>query len=210
MVIKNKKGAEFSIGILLVIVVGGIAAVLLILGFSGSLDQVFGKLGLLPNDLTSAVGACKLWIGGDITKNSFCEYKSLRLEGVKQWADCVGVYKVAIKTLQEPEIGYNPALVACTLDSDMYKCLDLMKSTSSKPTILVNGASCTSILQTNEKECASLETNTVERDKCLVGEKTVTAWLPIAGSVVAVEGGAAETGVKKVCCLLPTTAKPPA
>ena len=135
----NKKAQEFSITTLVVLVLAIIILVLVVLGFWKGWDYIFSKLGVLPNDLTIAVETCRAYSKNQVSTTSFCEYKPLRINGVRGLWNCNGVYAQAQGSLTQEAIGFNPDMTSCKLASDY--CASINIVAGFKETI-INGEPC--------------------------------------------------------------------
>ena len=109
----NKKGQEFSIVTLVVLVLAVAVLVIVILGFWKGWDYVFGSLGFLPNDLNKAVIACQTYAGSVTFNSAFCEKKNMTLNNVKGAYNCNDVYTIASHTTNASAIGYLPDFSKC-------------------------------------------------------------------------------------------------
>ena len=110
----NKRGQELSVGTTILIAIGIIILVLLVIGFSIGWEDLFSKINIFKgSDLSAMVAACKVAVASD-SKTSFCECKSVKIEGVVEEIHC-GDPKVVKydSTLQSSKDKFG-CLNACT------------------------------------------------------------------------------------------------
>ena len=137
MRLKDKKAQEMSITTIVVLVLAILVLVVVAFGFWKGWDYVFGKMGLLPNDLNTAVVACQQYAASPILASSFCEKKELTINKVKGTYNCNDIYNEAAKTLSQEGIGFQP---------DIGKCAGVTNSctgTATACTALILEADCT-------------------------------------------------------------------
>ena len=86
---RNKKGQEMSVTTLILIVLGVVLLVLLILGFSMGWTNLWNKINIFQGGSTvdSMVQACNI-AGTSDGFASFCEFKLVTIDGVKQYVNC--------------------------------------------------------------------------------------------------------------------------
>jgi len=138
----NKKGQQFSTTTLLVIVIGIIALIVVIIGFSQGWSFIFDKLGFLPDDLNSAAVACKSYAGEGSLALSYCQYRELTIDGQKQWVNCNHIRIEALKVLGEGKVDFE----AQTCENQDKYCSDvLQKKIGYEGKGYVNGVLCPKI-----------------------------------------------------------------
>lgn len=135
MIKKDKKAQEFSIATLVVLVLSIAVLVIVVLGIWKGWDYVFGKIGFLPNELTTAVTACKTYADNTALTTAFCEYKSLRINGVKGLWNCNGILVEAQKSTIDPGFASK---AECSQPLDY--CASI-RATLTKDTV-INGEPC--------------------------------------------------------------------
>ena len=146
----NKKAAEgFTLPVLLGLILGLVALVVVIIGFSKGWSYVFNKMGLLPDDLTGATAACKTYAeGGEALALSFCEFRSLRIDGVRGYYNCYYVHDAAERVLGAGKAGYTKNAVSCGDSEGKLFCNKSYASSSTfKVSTMVNGKACSEMLQ---------------------------------------------------------------
>jgi len=134
--IKSKKAQQewYLIGIILAILI----LVVVGLGFWKGWDYIFGKMGLLPNDLNSAVAACQQYDDSEVLLISYCQYRELTVDSKKQWVNCPYIYERAEAVLGTGKAGFDKK--DCSIDTTAY-CAQLKAQTGFKDTV-INGADC--------------------------------------------------------------------
>jgi hypothetical protein len=193
--LKNKKGAESTespIGGITGIIVIVIVAVIVIIGVTGAWKYIFNKQDLLPGDLSTASAACATWAGSSVTSATFCEYKEMTLEGTKQYANCVHVFDVANKTLQEKDIGFRRDAVDCKQDAQAYcRQLKTNEGAGFKDSVVVNGKACRDLIQATCEDVGGVYVNAAN---CLQGKNTLDAQVKYPAQVLQLNAKV------KACC----------
>jgi len=139
--IKSKKAQQewYLIGIILAILILLVVG----LGFWKGWDYIFGKMGLLPNDLNSAVAICAQYDDSDVLLVSYCQYRQLTIDSKKQWVNCPFIFGQATAVLGSGKEGFD--LKTCSVDGTKY-CQQLIDAATAAGTgfksTYVNGASC--------------------------------------------------------------------
>ena len=135
--IKLKKAQQerYLIGIILAILILLVVG----LGFWKGWDYIFGKMGLLPNDLNSAAAICAQYDNSELLLISYCQYRQLTIDDKKQWVNCPYVYERAEAGLGTGKAGFD--LKTCSLDSTTAYCTQLKAKTGFKDTV-INGVDC--------------------------------------------------------------------
>ncbi len=136
---KNKRGQGMSITTLVLLVLAIIVLVVVVLGFTKGWDYIFDKIGLLPDDLTSAAEACKTYAGSGSLALSYCQYRELTVDGKKQWMNCDHVHAKAVTVLGADKVGFSTQ--SCVVNEVAY-CKQLEAGENYKESTIVNGATC--------------------------------------------------------------------
>jgi len=141
---RDKKAQEgFTLPVMLALILGIIALVVVVIGVTKGWNYVFDKLGLLPDDLTSASQACATYAATDELKIGYCQYRELTIEGVKQWANCPYIYDAAVKVLGAGKVGFGKE--TCEVTPAEY-CAQLRVSSSNfKESTKVHGKACSEL-----------------------------------------------------------------
>src|SRR3989344_3673350 len=127
---------EQIVGLIVIIVLG----ILLIMFLNGSLGRVIGGLGFLPNDLNTATAACKQYASSDALAISFCEYRLLNINNVKQYVNCPYIHTQAVNALGADKVDFDKDKFACPQTPED-KCRELNKAKTT-----VSGVKCDSII----------------------------------------------------------------
>jgi len=98
----SKKGQGLPISTLILMIIGGVVLISVIIGFTTGWGYIFGKLGMLPDDLTTAALACSNYASPDL-KLSYCEYRELRIEGKKGYYNCDAIRDAVVKVTPDIE-----------------------------------------------------------------------------------------------------------
>ncbi len=78
----DKKGQEFSITTLLILVLGIIVLVIVVVGFTYGWNFIFGKIGLLPGqDLQAVAKSCEIAAEQDLKIDYCSQFKAVTLPG---------------------------------------------------------------------------------------------------------------------------------
>jgi hypothetical protein len=136
--ISSKKAQEMSITTIVVLVLAILVLVVVAFGFWKGWDYVFGKMGLLPNDLNSAAAICAQYDDSELLLISYCQYRQLTIDDKKQLVNCPYVYERAEAGLGAGKAGFD--LKTCSINATAY-CAQLKAQTGFKDTV-VNGADC--------------------------------------------------------------------
>jgi len=139
--VMSKRGQSegMGLGTILALIVGGVAVVLIIIGFSMGADKVFSLLGFAPDDLNSAAIACSSYAGEPSLALSYCQYRELTIDNQKQWVNCNHIYVKAETSLGTGKAGYN--IQTCEVDEKEY-CEILKAKTGYDGKDYVNGNTC--------------------------------------------------------------------
>jgi len=136
---KNRKAQGLPVTTLVLLIIGGVVLVSVIIGFTTGWGYIFGKLGFLPDDLTTATAACKSYAGTEAFKISYCQYRELRIEGKKRWVNCDHVHSFAEKVLGVGKVGYEKQ--SCSLSTIDF-CKQLKAGEGFKESTIVNLQTC--------------------------------------------------------------------
>ncbi|MEM4326342.1 MAG: hypothetical protein QXU40_03505 [Candidatus Pacearchaeota archaeon] len=132
---------EVSLGTMLLLILGIVALVIVIIGFTSGWNYIFSSIGLLPDDLTKMAVLCKEYAGIDALKVSYCEFKEGRIQGKKGWYNCKYVYDVLSDVRGGGAVDFSR--VDCNESLESIYCNNLRKSLGDKSeNIIVNGKKC--------------------------------------------------------------------
>ena len=134
--VDNKKGQGLPTSTLVMIIIAVVVLVFVILGFTTGFGYIFDKIGLLPDDLTSAVQACEQYSGSEALKISYCEYRELTIDGQKGYYNCPHVKDKAIETLGAEEVKWGTGINCAVTPEQFCENRNLAEET------IVNGFSC--------------------------------------------------------------------
>lgn len=85
----NKRGQGVTIGTLIMIVLGIVVLVVIILGFTGGFEFIFGKIKLLPGQsLETAAQSCKIAGENKLTVDYCLEFKEVEVGEETQFINC--------------------------------------------------------------------------------------------------------------------------
>ena len=89
LLMENKRGQDFSITALLLIVLGVVVVAVIILGFVKGWDFVFGKFDLLPGQTLETIAqSCNIAGKGQL-RVDYCQFKNVKIDGEKQYINCM-------------------------------------------------------------------------------------------------------------------------
>ena len=143
----NKRGQEgITLGTLLIIILGGVALVVIILGFTGAWGFIFSKIGLLPGQSVQALAeSCKISVDLEFV-DDYCSFKEVRIEGEtgKQWLNCEygSIAAILESKLANPCNTYKNVLYTAKGKCDALKDAVVTGETWDAKKVKVNGKTC--------------------------------------------------------------------
>jgi len=209
--IRNKKAqGGFSTVELMMTVLVVAVVVLLAVGFYMGWDTIFGKLGLVPDNVEATVQICNgLGISTGLdsanVKNDFCfNFRELRLDGVKQRVSCDYLRTKRGALIITATVTCESSLDAAIWDSANTTC----HNQKLKDTFLINGKTCkvydaglAAYLSANPPASTpgsvALVGNTCSNATGVTGTIVAGSACPVATPIVVSNSNAA---AKFVCC----------
>ena len=134
----NKRGQDLSIGTLILIVLGIVVLVLLILGFSIGWGNLWEKINIFKggSSIADVITACKLAIASGNSYDFCQDFKEIKVDGKKQYANCQDA---------RIESGLEGSKLNCQKDGTMAAneyCAILNEQKKVKDTVMINQQEC--------------------------------------------------------------------
>lgn len=170
----NKRGQEgVTLGTLILLILGAVALIVIVLGFTMGWSFIFSKIGILPGQSLQALAeSCKISAGSDLAID-YCGYKYIQVEGEdqKQWINCE--YPEVLAELNRLGV----SRIDCAAYTLAGKCNEVKIETEKKKAtfqpekVYVNGKPCSEILSTTAPATPAASAKKASGDTCTLKEQ---------------------------------------